>query len=58
MVAPTMVPDNYVSNVVDVHAADKVSFDLNRFDIGHNEGTKMNMLVADAVASVTIERAM
>ena len=58
MVAPTMVPDNYVSNVVDVHAVEKASFDLNRFDIGHDEGTKMNMLVSSSVASVTIERAM
>ena len=53
-----MVPDNYGSNVVDVHAVEKVAFELNRFDIGHDEGTKMNMLVSDAVASVTIERAM
>lgn len=58
MVAPTMVPDNYVSNVVDVHGKDMVSFDLNRFDIGHDEGTKMDMFVADAVASVTIKRGM
>jgi len=58
MVAPTIVPDNYVSNVVDVHAIENVAFDLNRFDIGHDEGTRMKMLVSDAVASVTIERAM
>ncbi|QMU57063.1 MAG: hypothetical protein GKR98_01910 [Boseongicola sp.] len=58
MVAPTMVADHYVSNVVDVHAQEKVAFDLNRFDIGHDEGTKMNMAVGSGAASVTIERAM
>ena len=37
MVAPTVVPDNYVSNVVDLHASTFVTAALNRFDIGHDE---------------------
>ena len=40
MVAPTMVPDNYVSAVVNVAslmAGDSVTAQLTRFDIGHDE---------------------
>lgn len=56
MVAPTMVPDNYVSNVVDVHATDEVTVMLNRFDIGHNEGTMTNARIGDDAATVVISR--
>jgi hypothetical protein len=41
MVAPTAVPDNYVSNVVDLHGVDMATQALHRFDIGHDEGTKI-----------------
>ena len=58
MVAPTMVPDNYVTNVVDLHAGDKVETVLNRFDIGHDEGTMMNAMSGGAAATVTIEKMM
>lgn len=58
MVAPTMVPDNYVTNVVDLHASDKVEVALNRFDIGHNEGNMMNAMVSGPAASVVIEKKM
>ena len=40
MVAPTMVPDNYVSAVVNVASlmpGDSVTAPLTRFDIGHDE---------------------
>jgi hypothetical protein len=56
MVAPTMVPDNYVSNVVDIHAVEMVAATLDRFDIGHDEGTMMNMKVAEAAATITFKR--
>lgn len=56
MVAPTMIPDNYISNVVDVHAITETTVKLNRFDIGHNEGTKSNMHVSNDAATVVITR--
>lgn len=56
MIAPTMKTDHYVSNVVDLHAAAMAGVTLNRFDIGHDEGTKMNMAVADGVAEVSFEK--
>jgi len=56
MVAPTMVPDNYVSNVVDIHATQRVEATLNRFDIGHDEGTKLNTMLANGGATVVIVR--
>ena len=56
MVAPTMVTDNYVSNVVDLHASTSVTATLNRFDIGHDEGTMTNMMVGDAVATIEFIR--
>lgn len=58
MVAPTMVPDNYVTNVVDIHASDTVTVELNRFDIGHDEKTMINMMRSNGGATVTIEKAM
>ncbi|MFK7793542.1 MAG: hypothetical protein AB8B88_12835 [Devosiaceae bacterium] len=56
MVAPTMVPDNYVSNVVDVHGVDETTVMLSRFDIGHDEGTMSTMQISEGAASVTISR--
>lgn len=56
MVAPTMVPDNYASNVVDIHGMDEVTVTLNRFDIGHNEGTKKVTMVGQNAATVMIVR--
>lgn len=56
MVAPTMIPDNYVSNVVDVHATAETTVKLNRFDIGHDEGTKTNAHVSNDAATVVITR--
>lgn len=57
MVAPTMVPDNYVSNVVDLHAQSMVATDLNRFDIGHDEGTMKNMALDEtAPATITFKK--
>ena len=56
MVAPTMTKDHYVSNVVDLHAADMAGAALDRFDIGHDEGTMKNMQVSEGVASVTFKK--
>ncbi len=56
MVAPTMVPDNYVSAVVDLHARDMVETKLNRFAIGRDGGTMMIAQIAEAVGTVTITR--
>lgn len=43
MVAPTVVPDNYVTNVVNLFGVDMAEIGLDRFDIGHDEGTKAIM---------------
>jgi hypothetical protein len=55
MVAPTELPDTYVTNVVDLTGADSVEARLTRFDIGHSEGTKMivkfDAMMLDAMAS-------
>ena len=56
MVAPTMIPDNYVSNVVDVHAKETVMVSLDRFDIGHDEGTMINAMIGDSAATVVITK--
>ena len=71
MVAPTMVPDNYVTNVVDLHATHSNTTSLIRYDIGHDEGTMMNMaaesmmeddmksnegMMDHGVATITFER--
>ncbi len=49
MVAPTMLPDTYVTNVVDLTGADTVEAHLTRFDIGHDEGTKMIVKFGDTM---------
>lgn len=56
MVAPTIFLDNYVSNVVDVHATAETTVMLNRFDIGHDEGTMVNSRIGDDAATVVITR--
>lgn len=46
MVAPTMVPDNYVSavvNVANLKSGDYVMAPLTRFDIGHDEAVPDHM---------------
>ena len=58
MVAPTEVPDNYVSAVVDVLMEGSVTVPLSRFDIGHDEMT-MDISRVDGdmtVGTVTITR--
>lgn len=52
MVAPTMKPDQYVSAVVDLSAATMAGARLDRYDIGHDEGTMMTMPVAEGAALV------
>ena len=65
MVAPTMVPDNYVSAVADVAdlmAGESITVPLSRFDIGYDEMTMDDMrlmeisLVGENSGTVTIER--
>ncbi len=64
MVAPTMVPDNYVTALADVSAGKEVTVELARYDIGNDEGTMMTapaMMDADMMspaATVTIKRGM
>ena len=60
MVAPTVVPDNYVTNVVNLHGVDMVEIGLDRFDIGHDEGTKMiaasgGMMAEGSDSSMTMD---
>ena len=56
MVAPTLKPDNYVSNVVDLHASAMVNAQLHRFDIGHDEGTMQNMHISDNAATIAFKK--
>ena len=65
MVAPTMVPDNYVSAVADVAdlmMGESITVPLSRFDIGYNEMDMDGMrlmeisLVGENAGTVTIER--
>ncbi len=56
MVAPTAVPDNYVSAVADAHVSGSVTVHLVRFDIGHDEGTMKNSMVGEISGTVTITR--
>lgn len=65
MVAPTMVPDNYVSAVADVDGlmpGETITVPLSRFDIGYDEMTMDNMrlmeisLVGENAGTVRIER--
>lgn len=56
MVAPTLVPDHYVTNVVDIQAITEVTVTLDRFDIGHDEGTMTRTSVETGAATVVITR--
>lgn len=58
MVAPTMVPDNYVSAVIDLGMDGMMAHTLDRFDIGHDEGTKAITPVGEAVATVEFHEKM
>ncbi len=64
MIAPTMVPDNYVTNVVDLQGAKMVEAGLLRYDIGHDEKTMMidaamdAMGMQDAVATIKFAKKM
>jgi hypothetical protein len=58
MVAPTKVPDNYVTAVIELGMDDMASQTLDRFDIGHDEGTKTVTQVSEAVATIEIHAAM
>lgn len=64
MVAPTLVPDNFVTNVIDLQGGVMVETGLIRFDIGFDEGTMKTMLVGDdmtmrePVATVKFEKVM
>jgi hypothetical protein len=53
MVAPTKVPDNYVSGLI-VLGMDSRPITLNRYDIGHDEGRKTTELVSAGAALVTV----
>lgn len=49
MVAPTVTPDNYVSAVIPLDGSEEIITSLDRFDIGHDEGTrKLKRIGADA----------
>ncbi len=58
MVAPTMVPDNYVTALVELGMGDMASASLDRFDIGHDEGTKTVKLVGEASATIEFHSKM
>ncbi len=61
MVAPTMVPDNYVTALADLSVDHEVTVELGRYDIGNDEGTMMNVIVGDmmhSAATVKIVRGM
>ena len=58
MVAPTIVPDNYVTAVVDLGMGDMASHTLDRFDIGHDEGTKTITQVGEASATIEFHAKM
>lgn len=57
MVAPTKVPDNYVTTVVDIAGHDgmmALAGDLSRFDIGHDEGVEQDLFLSVGGASYEI----
>ena len=53
-----MVPDNYVTAVVDLGMGDMATQTLDRFDIGHDEGTKIIKQVGDAGATIEFHAKM
>ena len=52
MVAPTKVPDNYVSGLISL-GMDSRPITLDRYDIGHDEGRKTTELVSAGAVLVT-----
>lgn len=52
MVAPTEFPDHFVTAVVNPRAELPVMMD--RYDIGHNEGTKTTKFVSSAAAMISV----
>ncbi len=64
MIAPTKVPDNYVTGVVDLQGGKMIEAGLLRYDIGHDEKTMMidtamdAMGMQDAVATIRFEKKM
>ncbi|MCG8426435.1 MAG: hypothetical protein MI754_03655 [Chromatiales bacterium] len=56
MVAPTKVPDNFVTGIINLKAP--VDITLERYDIGHNEGNKEISHVSTGSATVKISRSM
>ena len=57
MVAPTMVPDNYLTEAVSLTDME-TSGDLLRYDIGYDEGTKTDTLVGTSAVTYTIAPSM
>ena len=53
MVAPTKMPDNYVSGLI-VLGMDSRPTTLDRYDIGHDEGRKTTELVSAGAVLVTV----
>ena len=53
MVAPTKVPDNYVSGLI-VLGMDSRPTTLDRYDIGHDEGRKTTEMVSAGAVLVTV----
>ena len=52
MVAPTEFPDHFVTAVINPRAELPVMMD--RYDIGHNEGTKTTKFVSSAAAMISV----
>ena len=53
MVAPTKVPDNYVSGLITL-GPDSRPTTLDRYDIGHDEGRKTTRFIGSGAALVTV----
>lgn len=53
MVAPTKVPDNFVTALINPKSMLPITAD--RYDIGYDEGDKMTSYVSSAAAKITIE---
>lgn len=56
MVAPTEMPDTYVTAVADLYARNMAGVSLDRFDIGHDEGDMMTRMTATSVGTVEIHK--
>ncbi len=56
MVAPTKTTDHYVSAVISLDDHGMAEATLNRYDIGHDEGTMMRKEVSLAAATVSVKK--